>query len=185
MDEIELLSGVLAGTGDLIEGVADDQWELPTPCEDMNVGPLVDHILGWVQVFAATANGETYEGDPDEHERGPDPAAEFRATAARVVSGWTEHGFDRKVKITGGELPADMAFNMTLMEYMGHGWDLATATGQPFPWTEAQVAAVLPRAEMTLPPEYRGPGTAFDHVVPVPDTAPTIDRLAGFLGRQP
>ena len=32
MDEIELLRGVLAGTGDLIEGVGDDQWDLPTPC---------------------------------------------------------------------------------------------------------------------------------------------------------
>ena len=37
-----------------------------------------------------------------------------------------------------------MAFNMTVMEYMGHGWDLATATGQTPPFTEAQAAEPWP-----------------------------------------
>jgi len=185
MQEIELLSGVLTGTGAIIEGIGDDQWELPTPCPDHDVGSLVDHVLGWVQVFAAAAEGGAYEGDPDGHQRDADPASEFRASAERVLAGWREHGLDRQVRLTGGEMPGPMAFNMTVMEYMGHGWDLATATGQSMPWSDAQAASALARAEATLPPQYRGEGMPFDHAVAVPDTAPTIDRLAGFLGRAP
>lgn len=78
-----------------------------------------------------------------------------------------------------------MAFNMTVMEYFGHGWDLATATGQPLPWSEAQSAGALARAEATLPPEYRGEGMPFGHAVDVPDTTSTADRMAAFLGRTP
>ncbi len=182
---MELLTAVMARTAEIIEGIDDGQWGLPTPCEGLTVGDLVDHVLGWVQVFAAASTGAPHHGDPDEHERGAEPAEEFRATAARLVAGWNELGFDRKVTMTGGEVPASMAFTMTLMEYMGHGWDLAVATDQPLPFTDAQAAAFLPRAEMTLLPDYRGPGTPFGVVVAVPDTAPAVDRLVGFLGRTP
>ena len=41
MDDIELLSGVLTKTGDLIEGVRPDQGSLPTPCPDYDVGALI------------------------------------------------------------------------------------------------------------------------------------------------
>ena len=185
MDEIELLRGILSGTGDVIEGVGDDQWDLATPCPDYDVSALVDHILGWARSFAAGANGEKLEGDPSDHHRGDDPAGEFRATAARIVDGWEEHGFDRQVSIGGGESPASMAFNMTVMEYLTHGWDLATATGQPMPWSEQEAAEVLTRAESTLPAQYRGEGMPFGDIVEVPDTAPAADRVAAFLGRTP
>jgi uncharacterized protein (TIGR03086 family) len=185
LDEIQLLTGALDGTARVIEGIGEDQWGLSTPCPDHDVSSLVDHMLGWVQVFAATAEGGAYEDDPDSHRRGADPVTEFRTAAARMVAGWTEHGLDRPVRIRGGELPGPMAFNMTVMEYMAHGWDLATATGQSFPWTDAQAVDALARARVTLPPHYRGEGMAFGLEVDVPDTAAPIDRLAGFLGRTP
>ena len=169
----------------MIEGVGDDQWELPTPCTEYSVGGLVDHILGWAQAFAAGANGDAFEGDPSAVHRGPDPAGEFRATAESMVAGWREHGFDRQVRLVGGESPAPMAFNMTVMEYLTHGWDLATATGQPKPWSEEQAAEVLARAQTTLPPQYRGEGMPFGNSVDVPEAAPAADRVAAFMGRTP
>lgn len=185
MEEIELLRGVLAGTGDLIEGIGDDQWDRPTPCPDYDVAGLVNHILGWARVFAAGASGEKFEGDPSDYERGADPAAEFRATADRIVSGWMEHGFDRQVTLSGGESPATMAFNMTVMEYLTHGWDLATATDQPTPWSDEQAAEVLARAEVTLPAHYRGEGMPFGEIVEPPADASAADRVAAFMGRTP
>ena len=185
MDDIELLRGILAGTGDLIEGVTDDQWDRPTPCPDYDVSTLVDHILGWARVFASGANGQKFDGDPSDYHRGDHPEAEFRATADRIVDGWREHGFDRQVHLSGADSPAMMAFNMTVMEYLTHGWDLATATDQPMPWSEEEAVEVLARAEKTLPAQYRGEGMPFGDIVEIADTAPAADRVAAFMGRTP
>jgi len=185
MDEIELLSGILAKTGDLIAGVPVDAGARPTPCPDYDVDALVHHLVGGMQSFEAAANGRSAGFDPSTVEVGDDPAAQFRASADATVAGWREHGFDREVSMMGDPQPASMVFNMTVMEYLTHGWDLAVGSGQPVPYTEAQAAEVLARAEGTLPPQYRGGDMPFGEIVPVAADAPAIDRLAGFMGREP
>ena len=186
MDEISLLSSVMEKTGDVVAAVTDDQRDRPTPCPDYDVAALIDHIVGWVQAFEAGANCREPEGDPSAYRAGDDPAGEFRAAADGLVAAWRDHGIDRKVRMaSGGEIDGRMSFDMTLMEYAVHGWDLAVATGQPVPYTEAEAAAVLERAEVTLPPQYRGEGMPFGDIVAVPDTAPAVDRLVAFLGRRP
>ena len=186
MERVELLTGVLSKTGDLIEGVEADQLGLPTPCEEYDVETLVNHLVGWLSLFEARGNGRPYDRDPASHRCGADPAAEFRTAAAGLVAGWEKYGFDREVAVTGdSKLPAGMVFNMTVMEFMTHGWDLATATGQPVPFTEEEAAETLARAEVTLPPQYRGEGMSFGEIVPVDENAPAMDRLVAFLGRDP
>ncbi|MGP4043255.1 TIGR03086 family metal-binding protein [Streptomyces sp. 2A115] len=186
MERVELLTGVLAKTGDLIEGVEAGQLGLPTPCEEYDVETLVNHLVGWLLLFEARCNGRPYDADPASHRSGPDPAAEFRAAAAGLVAGWAKYGFEREVAVTGGsKLPGEMVFNMTVMEFLTHGWDLAKATGQPIPFTEEEAAETLARAEVTLPPQYRGEGMSFGHIVPVDENAPAVDRLVAFLGRHP
>jgi uncharacterized protein (TIGR03086 family) len=186
MDEIELLTGVLSKTGTVMAGVDEQRLPAATPCDDYTVHQLMNHIVGWAQVFEAGCNGRTVEGDPSAYVCGPDAADAFARTASGIVTGWTELGFDREVAISSGAMmPATMVFNMTVMEYLTHGWDLASATGQANPYSEAEAAEVLARARVTLPPEYQGEGMAFGAVVPVADDAPAIDQLIGFLGRDP
>ena len=185
MDDIDLLDGIMTKTGDLIAGVAPDRLDRPTPCPDYDVAAMVDHLVGWVRSFEAAANGRTYEGDPTAVRAGDDPAGEFRTAADSLVAGWRDNGLDRTVSIGGGESPGEMAFNMTLMEYLTHGWDLAVGSGQPVPFTDEEAEQVLARAERTLPPQYRGEGMSFGEIVPVAADAPAIDRLVGFMGREP
>ncbi|HUP84846.1 MAG TPA: TIGR03086 family metal-binding protein [Acidimicrobiales bacterium] len=185
MDDLELLERVLDKTGDLVAGVTPDQYDRPTPCPDYDVRALVNHITGWVQSFAAGANGNTFDSDPNAYEAGDDPSAEFRAAASEVLSGWRTHGTDRQVGLAGGDLPGQMVLNMTIMEYLTHGWDLATATRQSVPYTEDEATAALERAQGTLPPQYRGADQPFGDIVEVPDTAPAVDRFIGFMGRDP
>jgi uncharacterized protein (TIGR03086 family) len=185
MDQIELLEGVLTKTGDVLAGVRADQSGRPTPCDQYDVETLVNHIVGWIHVFEAASQGRTYDGDASTYQHGEDPASEFRSAAGGVVDGWREHGLDRKVRLGGGETPGEMVFDMTLMEYLTHGMDLAVATGQPVPYTETEAAETLTRAEKTLPPEYRGDNMPFGPAVPIADDAPAVDRLAAFLGRRP
>lgn len=183
MADVDLLEGVLAKTGDLVGGAGESQWERPTPCPQYDVRALISHIVGWAQVFAASASGEEPPGDPASYTAGSWAAADFRTAASRMVDGWRELGFDRKVRMTGGELPAEMVFNMTLMEYLTHGWDLAVATGQPVPYTSDEAEQTLVRAQATLRDEYRG--DAFGPKVEVGEDADAVSRLVAFLGREP
>ena len=185
MDKIEILSGVLAKTGDLMEGTKKDMRQLPTPCPEYKVEDLVNHIVGWLQVFDADCNGRSYEGDASQYHCQIHPATEFKAAATSLLDGWKKYGFDRKIKMMGNEMPAEMVFNMTVMEYITHGWDLAIATGQPIPYTEDEAQATYVRAVSTLPAQYRGDGQPFGNIVEVADSASAIDRLVGFMGRQP
>ncbi|MGW1106784.1 TIGR03086 family metal-binding protein [Streptomyces sp. NPDC002540] len=185
MSEVDLLSGVLSKTGDIIEGVGADQLSLPTPCDDYDVEALIQHIVGWLLVFEAGAQGRSHDADAANHRCGADPAREFRTAAAGVVAGWETYGFDRRVTALGGSMPGETVFNMTVMEYLTHGWDLAVATGQPIPYTDQEAAEVLARAEATLQPQYRGENMPFGPAHPVGEDASAVDRLVAFLGRRP
>ena len=182
MDDVEVLAGVLAKDAALLAGVRAEQLAAPTPCPEYNVQALVNHLVGWLPVFAA-ATGRTFEGDPAAFVS-TEPVAEFQAAAAELVAGWRSGGVDRAVRMTGGELPGQMVLAMTLMEYVTHGCDLASATGQPVPFDDEELTLTLQRARATLPDQYRGEDKAFGPAIDVPEDAPVLHRLLGFMGRR-
>lgn len=183
MGDVEVLAGVLAKVEQLAEGVDEDARQRPTPCPKYDVAALLDHIVGWMGLFADSANGRVHEGDPAAEHAGDEPAGEIAARAARLLSGWRTGGVDREVPMMGGQQPGAFVLGMQLIEYVGHGYDLAVGSGQAIPFTDAEAEAALTAAKGMLKPEYRG--EAFGPEVAVPDDAPAIDRFAGFIGRQP
>ncbi len=183
MSDIDVLESVLAKDTALLAGVTDDQLGGATPCPDYDVRTLVNHIVGWAKVFAAGANERTSDLDVSSYEA-KDPAGEFAAAAQDLVAGWREHGVERDVALLGNPSPGAAILGMTLMEYVTHGWDLATATGQPVPFTDDELSTTLERAKATLPDQYRGEGKPFAEAVDVPESAPVLDRLVGFMGRR-
>ena len=83
-----------------------------------------------------------------------------------------------------GELPlADAIDRFYTTDVFLHSWDLARATDQPPGLDEAVCAELLagmePLDEMLRDSGQYGPR------VPVPDDAPAMDRLMGFIGRDP
>lgn len=184
MSDPDLLESVLAQDAGLIAGVRDEQWGRPTPCPDYDVRALVNHIVGWLQAFAAGVGDRAHEGDPAAFTTEA-PVEDFRAAAADLVSGWRNVAPDSPVRIASSEVPQEMAYAMTVMEYVTHGCDLALATGQAVPFGDDVLTTTLDLARTTLPPEYRGEGKAFGDEVPVADDAPPLDRLLGFMGRAP
>lgn len=185
-DGIDLLEGVLVKTEGILGGVQAGQYPMPTPCPDYDVEGLIGHLCSGIEMFAAGANGEAAAASFSESPVREDPAADFAGQARRAVAGWRAHGLDRSVSVTGaGELSGAMVLSMTIMEYLAHGWDLAQATGQAVPFTEAEGAAALERAQATLPPQYRGEGKPFGDIVEVPASAGAVDRFVAFMGRHP
>ena len=169
------LADAVRVTGQVVAGVRSDQRDRPTPCPEYDVGRLVDHLVGFAASFADRANGVSPAADPSATTAGPDPVAAYRAQTARLVEGY------------GGDGPSEGAvpIGVALIETIAHGWDLATATDQPAPYPDSAVEAALAAGQSMMSPQFRGPTKSFGVEVRVPPTAPAMDRLVGFMGRDP
>ena len=175
MDESELLAATLTTTGTVIAGVAPEQGGRPTPCDGYDVDQLVDHLVGWAGSFAARLGGEPFEGEPAAYRCGPDPAGDFRAAAVSISAAYR----------AGTEASQALPLGVLLMEFLTHGWDLATATGQDVHFEPAAADRALAAGQQMLKPEYRGPDQPFGPEVAVPAEAGAVDRLVAYLGRDP
>lgn len=170
MADDSLLESVLTKTEALIAEVGPEQHLLRTPCPDLDVQGLVDHLVGWAREFARRLHGEESDEDPTAY-RSADPPAEFEQAARRIRAG-----------VRASDSPA-VPPGLLLMELITHGWDLATATGEPVTYSDAEAEAALAAGRRLLKPEYRG--GSFGPEVEPPDDATAVERLVAFLGRDP
>lgn len=191
MDPIEtadLLRPVLSDLSEIIGSIRDDQRSDPTPCTEENVGELETHVVGWLSTFSdgfADPDGRAPMTNLDGYECPPDPAGTVSAAAEQLDSAVRSGAGERSLSLGESAMPGDMALSMILWEYLVHGWDLARATGQPWRPDPQAAAAALDFAPGMLTPDYQGEGKAFGPPVPVPDSAPAMDRLLGLSGRDP
>jgi uncharacterized protein (TIGR03086 family) len=184
----DLLGAVLADLAPVLGGITAEQLHDPTPCTELDVEQLRDHVVGWLATFAAgfaDPDGQAPRAGLDGYQAPADPAAAARA-AARVIDTAIRGGAaQRPLRLGSSAMPGDMALSMILWEYQVHGWDLARATGQPWSPPPAAAEESLAFAPGMLTPDYQGEGKAFAPRVPVPGGAPPLDRLLGLSGRQP
>jgi uncharacterized protein (TIGR03086 family) len=176
----------MAGILPIVAGIGDEQWAAPTPCAGVDVRALVNHLVAGNLHFAALVNG-TARPDGDADHLGAEPVAAFGLAAAELRAALGRPGvLAGTYALPFGSVPGAELARIRIVEHLGHGWDLARATGQPanFPEDVAERAIEAARRQLAARPEGRaGPGSAFGAQVPVPADAPAIDRLAGFLGR--
>jgi uncharacterized protein (TIGR03086 family) len=186
--DLDLLRTALDATESVLAATTDDQLADPTPCDDYDVKALQNHIVGWLQMFEAWANGRAFEGDGNAYEA-TEPAREFRALADSALSGWEQLGTDREIQGMNATLQGDFVLSMMISEYTVHGWDLARATGREelvrSAFADDELERVLARGRTMLAPEYRGPGKMFGDEVEVADDAPPLDKVVAFFGRRP
>jgi uncharacterized protein (TIGR03086 family) len=178
---------VLRGIG----RIGPDAFDRPTPCQEMRVGALVNHLirLTGVQAEAAgrkepvPARSEVPEGHDFTAE--PDWAEKYASQAAETAAVWgAPEAWDGETSLTGSSrMPARFVGNIVLGEWLLHGWDLAVATGQRQDVDEELAAAlhedIAGKAEMARQYGVFGPE------VVVPGTAPLFDRALGLAGRDP
>jgi uncharacterized protein (TIGR03086 family) len=180
------LDGALAGTETIVAGITPGQWGAPTPCTGLDVRTLVNHLVTGNLLFAALVTG-TPPPDRDADHLGDDPVGAFRHAAAALRGAFAQPGvLEETYTAPFGTGPGIALVRTRIIEQLGHGWDLARATGQPtdFPAGVAERALAAARAQLaTRPSPSDGGWTPFAPEVPVPDGAPAINRLAGFLGR--
>jgi uncharacterized protein (TIGR03086 family) len=184
----DLLSAVLADLAPVVGAITAEQLSHPTPCTELDVAQLRDHVLGWLDTFAAgfaDPGGQAPRAGLDGYQAPADPAAGVQAAAATLDAAIRAGAAQRQLRLGEAAMPGDMALSMILWEYQVHGWDLARATGQSWSPPAAAAEESLIFAPNMLTPDYQGDGKPFAPRVPVPADAPPLDRLLGLSGRDP
>ena len=145
---------------------------------DFTVRGVLEHMIGGATVFAAAFRGE----QPTEPALA-DPLAEFGPAFERLVAAMNQPGaLDRTVAAPFGDVPGETFARFVAFDGLVHGWDLATATGQPYDPPADLVTEVDAFAHEALDP-LRGPDTFGPAVEPAADATP-IERLVAYTGRR-
>jgi len=168
----------------VVAGVRDDQLADPTPCSGTSVAGMLDHLVGLTVAFRLGAEKQPQTGGPsaDATSLPGDWRTRLPAQLGALVEAWKNPAaWEGMTEVGGAQLPGGVMGVVALNEVLVHGWDLAVATGQPYPADQES-------AEVCLAFVAGGPedgGGIFGPVVPVPDDAPVLERLLGRTGRSP
>ncbi|QFG23434.1 TIGR03086 family metal-binding protein [Actinomadura sp. WMMB 499] len=175
----------------LLAAIPDSALAVPTPCADMDLATLLDHVHGLADAFTRAATKDWPEGSSAPDSDGSRLPADWRARIPAALDGlaaaWRDPAAWEGMTEAGGvELPGEAAGHVALNEIVVHGWDVARATGQPYEAgtdeVEACLAFVGPAVEESGGAAIEG---LFGPAVPVPDGTAPLDRLIAMTGRDP
>jgi len=163
--------------GGAVAGIRPDQLDDATPCAGFTVRGVLEHMIGGGTAFAAAYRGET-PPEPDFS----DPIGGCLAMLGPLADAITAPGaLDRTIQAPFGEVDGDTFARFVVLDGLVHGWDMATATGQPYEPPDELVAAVQAFADQAIDPLRNGE-TFGPAVEPAADATP-IQRLAAYTGR--
>lgn len=176
LTQLDALAPLLAG---VVADIGADQLDRPTACRDFTVRGVLEHMLTGAAAFAAAYRGaEPAAPDLD------DPLGSFGPALADLGAAIAAPGaMARTLASPFGELPGTTFARFVVLDGLVHGWDLATATGQPYDPPADLVAAVDTFAHETLDPLRDG--QTFGPAVEPPAGATPIERLVAYTGRNP
>lgn len=164
-----------AAFGVLVEHVED--WSAPAPVAGWTARDVVMHLVTWPVALLASAG-------IDLPPVGSSPEAAWPAHAARLQALFDESP-DLILSGTpmGPQPVASLLDQIYTADVFLHSWDLARATGQVPPLDEETCAAML--AGMTPIEAMLRDSGQYGPAVPVAPDRPAMDRLIGFIGRDP
>jgi uncharacterized protein (TIGR03086 family) len=177
------LEQTLADTATVVEGLREDQWDLPTPCSQWTVRDVVRHLVAGHHIFARALEDKPSSTDgtgivPDGQWR-----TAYRTSADAMLEAFAIPGaLERPLTIPFGTVPGSVALHLRIVEALVHGWDVARATDQVVPHDQSVAEQELAWARPWLAkvPADRSP---FAPPLPVADEASPLDRLVACLGR--
>jgi uncharacterized protein (TIGR03086 family) len=169
-----------------VAGVAGDQWDQPSDCDDWTVRELVNHIVTGNYWAAELASGLTIEevGDRlDGDVLGTDPLRIYDDSSIVAAGVFRAPGaMDRPCAVSYGPVPGSVYCGHRFVDVLIHGWDVATSTGQDTTLEPELVDACLAVIEPQI--DMLSASGAFGTRLDVPDDARPQAKLLGLLGRR-
>ena len=145
---------------EVVRLVRPDMLTLPTPCTGWTLADLLTHMTAQHRGFAAAARGAgadsaTWHPEAYADAVAADPAATYAAAAEDALSAFAAAGVAEALFALpefGPDVtvPGETALGFHFVDYVVHGWDVATALGQSYRLPAEVIAAALPIA-MSVP----------------------------------
>jgi uncharacterized protein (TIGR03086 family) len=177
MDPLTQFEQLGPALGGVIAALRPDQLGEPTPCAEFTVRGVLEHMIAGATMFAAAYRGEA----PHETDFG-DPIAGAQSALGELAASISAPGaLDRTITAPFGDTDGNTFARFVVLDGLVHGWDLATATGQPYDPPADVVAAATAFARQTLDPLRDG--QTFKAAAEPPAHATPIERLAAYTGR--
>lgn len=155
-------------------------WEAPAPVAGWTARDVVDHLVTWFPGFL-TAGGITLPAGPSVAD---DPVAAWQHQVGAVQDLVGSRGDETFTHPHAGtHRLADAVDRFYTADVFMHTWDLSRATGQR-PGLDEDFAATLLAGMQPIEDLLRGSGQ-YGAPVAVAADAPVVDRLMGFIGRDP
>ncbi len=182
---IDLLESVLRTTQRLADRLEPRDLERPTPCEELDVRRLLEHLIGWQQVMGAcAADLETAlaDGSPT-YVASADVAGDLRAASTALIANLRRRADDTIVLPYRGTTSVDVMHAEQLAEHAIHTWDLGAALGVPVSFDEEVVAEAHEGLSLMLGESFAEMGFRTPESA---EPAPTeLARLLVRSGRSP
>ena len=185
---------------DVVALVRPDMLTLPTPCTGWTLADLLAHMTAQHHGFAEAARGRGHEPAVWHAESyaaavAADPAGTYAAAAEDALRAFAAEGVDDRLFALpelGPEatVPGAVALGFHFVDYVVHGWDVATALGRRYRLPADVISAALPIATAVPDGEIRDdPAFPFARSVEPGHTDGHLDddftRLLRHLGRDP
>jgi uncharacterized protein (TIGR03086 family) len=162
----------------LVETTAD--WSAPAPVDGWSARDVVDHLVTWLPGFLAAGGVELATG-PTTAE---DPAAVWRHHTEAVQGLLVERGVESFTHpYVGTHQLARAVDQFYTSDVFMHSWDLAAAGGLQAHLDEDFAGGLL--GGLTAMEDVLRSSGQYGPPVAVPADAPVVDRLMGFIGRDP
>jgi uncharacterized protein (TIGR03086 family) len=163
----------LAAIQPVLRALTDADAERATPCPELPVGALVDHLVTSMVGLGAMVGATVAEVDG---------SAEHRVSTAaeQAITAW--RGADPESAVPGpvGEMPTSVGAALLSAELLLHGWDIAQGMGRTVEVSDEVVAYIRGLSEPILP---MARGRSFADEVEPPAGAGPLERFAAFAGR--
>jgi uncharacterized protein (TIGR03086 family) len=181
---------------ELVDTVRTADLDRPTPCVGWNLADLLAHMTVQHQGFAAAARGHgadlaNWRVDTVADAVREDPARAYASAANDVLEAFRADGAqDAPFALPDfGEnavFPGSIAMGFHFVDYVVHGWDVATSLGVGYDLPADVLAAALPLVLAVPDGDVRLlDNVPFDAAIEPIDGAGDFDRILRHLGRRP
>ncbi|KQY59266.1 hypothetical protein ASD11_06725 [Aeromicrobium sp. Root495] len=167
----------------VVDGVQDSDLGRPTPCDGLDLGAVISHVIGWQQVFTAALDGRPlpWDGSSPTYVAGESRRDDLDDSSARLVAAIERSGDDIDLPFRGSTTREVLTTELTA-ETVLHTWDVAQALGRTIAY-HSRVVMTAGRGLTLLRAESFGP-EAFAPALNERTSDPLL-RLVRRSGRGP